>query len=145
MIYLKQVTVESISEVIALEVGEDQKNTVLANVVSLAQAYVQPECRPRAIYHDDTLVGFLMYCIDRDDNEYWLYRLMIDKKFQRKGFARKAIQLLIEDLKKSDPDRRNIYLGVNEDNMSAIQFYLSLDFKFNDQIFGKERIMVLEY
>jgi len=144
MIHLKQVTVDNFDAVIALELCQEQKELVLSNVISLAQAYVQPECIPLAIYADDTLVGFLMYCIDREDDEYWIYRLMIDRKFQRRGFAKKATQLLIETIKK-DRSRQHIYLGVNQENTPAMELYLSLGFQFNGEVFGKERIMVLGY
>lgn len=55
------------------------------------------------IYDDNTLVGFLMTDFDVDD--YWedapeiargnynLWRLMIDKEYQRKEFGREAVLL----------------------------------------------------
>ena len=46
---------------------------------SLAQAFVQPECIPLALYAENKPVGFVMYALDEDDHEYWIYRLMIDK------------------------------------------------------------------
>jgi len=144
MIHLKPVTVDNFAAVIGLEVCEEQKNLVLSNAISLAQAYVQPECVPTAIYNGDTLVGFLMYCIDRDDGEYWMYRLMIDRNFQRRGFARAATQQMIETIKK-DASRHQIFLGVDQENTPAAALYSSLGFQFNGQVFGKERIMVLAY
>ncbi|MCL2828885.1 MAG: GNAT family N-acetyltransferase [Oscillospiraceae bacterium] len=144
MIHLEPVTVDNFAAVIGLEVCEEQKNLVLSNAISLAQAYVQPECVPTAIYDGDMLVGFLMYCIDRDDGEYWMYRLMIDQKFQRRGFARAATQRMIETIKK-DTSRHQIFLGVDRENTPAAELYLSLGFRFNGQVFGKERIMVLAY
>jgi len=144
MISLRLVTKDNIEEIIALEVQEKQKDFVLSNVISIAQAYVQPECKPVAIYENDTPVGFMMYCIDSDDDEYWIYRLMIDQKFQRQGFAKKATELMIKEIKK-DKSRNKIFLGLDQKNECAAKLYQSLEFKFNGQAFGKEQIMVLEY
>ena len=85
MVKLKEINKENFWEVIELGVKDEQKEYVLDNSISIAQAKIQPECIPMAIYDDETLVGFLMYCIDTDDGNYWIYRFMIDKKFQRMG------------------------------------------------------------
>ena len=144
MIHLKPVTLKNIEAVIALKLREEQEGFVLSNVISIAQAYVQPECIPLAIYNDDTIVGFVMYCVDRDDDQYWVYRIMIDEKFQRKGFAREAMVQLLKKIK-SDSSRNKIFIGVDADNIAATALYLSLDFVFDGRTFGKERIMMLAY
>lgn len=48
-----------------------------------------------------------MFGIDSDDNNYWIYRLMIDKKFQGKGIGKQAIYLVIEEI------RRNNYANIS--------------------------------
>ena len=88
MVELKAVTADNYWEIVELAVTGEQDGLVTSNAVSIGQAYVQPECIPLAIYAGDTPVGFLMYCVDRDDGEYWLYRLMIDRRYQGKGYAR---------------------------------------------------------
>lgn len=77
MVTLRAITVENFDAILGLQVGVDQRELVCSNAESIAQAYVQPECIPLAIYAADTPVGFAMYCVDRDDNEWWLYRLMV--------------------------------------------------------------------
>lgn len=61
--------------------GDDQQGFVASNMLSLAQAKVQDECVPLAIYDDDAMVGFVMYAKDRTDHQHWIYRLMIDQRF----------------------------------------------------------------
>ena len=100
MVNLKDINKENFWEVIELKVNDEQKKYVLENSISIAQAKVQPECIPMAIYNDKTLVGFLMYCIDTDDGNYWIYRFMIDKNFQRNGYGKKAMELLLTEIKK---------------------------------------------
>ena len=64
MVTLKEITAENFWDCIALRVSDAQADFVTPNAVSIAQAKVQPECIPLAVYSDDTLVGFAMYCID---------------------------------------------------------------------------------
>ncbi|MBU5675423.1 GNAT family N-acetyltransferase [Alkaliphilus sp. MSJ-5] len=143
-ITLREITADNFWDIIELNVSEEQKELVASNAVSIAQSKVQPECIPMAIYSDDIPVGFIMYCIDRDDNEYWIYRLMIDKKFQSKGFGRRAMEIVINIIKK-DCSRNKIYLGVDKQGVASVKLYEVLGFRFNGKVYGKEHIMVMEY
>nr|WP_309472962.1 GNAT family N-acetyltransferase [Cytobacillus firmus] len=42
------------------------------------------------------LVGFTMYCMDYDEKEYWIYRLIIDVIHQLKGYGKAVMVKLIE-------------------------------------------------
>jgi diamine N-acetyltransferase len=76
MIELRKITGDNIDEVIALEVGENQKDFIqTTNLRSIADAYVlnadgEP-ATPFAIYADEVVVvvGFLMYTYDTLDHE----------------------------------------------------------------------------
>lgn len=144
MITLKAITKENFWDCIDLMVYPDQQKFVTSNAVSIAQAKVQPECIPLAIYNDDTMVGFLLYCLDNDDDEYWIYRLMVDQNYQGQGFATEALHQVIE-LIKDDKTRNQIFLGVHIESEAAIHLYEQAGFEFNGQIFGQEHIMVLHY
>ena len=144
MIKLKEVSTENFWEIIGLEVSEEQSELILSNAISIAQSKVQPECIPMGIYKDETPVGFLMYCIDSDDNEYWIYRIMIDKNHQSKGYGRTAMEQLLKMITE-DKSRNKIYLGVDKKGAASVKLYESLGFNYNGQVFGKEHIMILEY
>ena len=144
MIQLREMTQENFWEVIELKVNDKQKGFVLENSISIAQSKIQPECIPLAIFNDGTLVGFLMYCIDRDDGNYWVYRLMIDRKYQRKGYAKKAMEVLLNEIKK-DKNRNKIMLDVKMESIEAVELYKSLGFYFTGQVFGTSHVMELEY
>ncbi len=144
MISLKQVDTTNFWEVIDQSVAKEHENLVLNNAVSIAQAYVQPECIPLAIYKEDTLVGFAMYCIDTDDGEYWIYRFMIDQRFQGKGYGKLALESLINRIKE-DKNKNKILLGVHLDGKAAVHLYQSMGFEFTGQVFGQEYIMELHY
>jgi len=128
MITLRKIDVYNFAKVIRLEVDESQQDFVTSNAFSLSQAYVMPECRPLAIYNGMSPVGFAMYALDRDEHEYWVYRLMIDKNHQRKGFGREAMRLLIEHIKKEAPDRDRLFISFEPTNEGARRLYTSLGF-----------------
>ncbi|WP_339159789.1 GNAT family N-acetyltransferase [Paenibacillus sp. FSL W8-0186] len=52
----------------------------------------------RAIYSEEILVGFLVFCLnpDMDDNywddNYWIPAIMIDDKHQGKGYGKAAME-----------------------------------------------------
>lgn len=144
MITLKSINRDNFWECVELEVNEYQSRFVASNAISIAQAKVQPECIPMGVYSNDVMVGFVMYCIDEDDGEYWIYRMMIDKKYQNKGYGKEALRQLLEIIKKDDTHDK-IFLGVEIDSILAVKLYQSFGFYFNKQVFGKEHIMRLDY
>ncbi len=144
MLELRHIDAENFWDIIELRVSPEQEKLVTSNAVSIAQAKVQPECVPLAIYSDGQPVGFVMYCIDRDDNEYWIYRLMVDVRFQGKGYGRQAMEQVISIIQKDD-SRHKLFLGVHPDGGASVALYQSLGFVFTGQVFGQEHIMVLEY
>lgn len=144
MILLKEITRENFWDAVSLEVAPEQSDFVTSNAVSIAQSKVQPECIPLAVYDDELMVGLLMYCIDEDDGEYWIYRMMIDKDYQSKGYGKKTMQLLLDRIKE-DKTRNKIFLGVHKESVAAVSLYECFGFKFNGQVFGSEHIMRLDY
>ncbi|WP_033543537.1 GNAT family N-acetyltransferase, partial [Planococcus sp. CAU13] len=128
MIEFKEVDRHNFFNVIDLKVREEQKSFVATNLFSLAQAKAFPECVCLAIYYDDVLVGFTMYCLDADDKEYWIYRLMIDGKFQSKGYGKAAMEKLIDRIKE-DKEHQMIYLSFEPENDLAKKLYEKLGFE----------------
>jgi diamine N-acetyltransferase len=143
MITLKEITRDNFWDCISLEVAPEQADFVTSNAVSIAQSKVQPECIPLAVYDDNLMVGFVMYCIDEDDGEYWIYRMMIDKNYQSKGYGKMVMKLLLDKIKE-DSSHDKIFLGVHVESI-AINMYKNFGFEFNGQVFGKEYIMRLNY
>ena len=129
MVALKEITKENIDGVLALNVGDDQKSFVSDNAVSLAQAYAYSKTAyPFAIYDDDVIVGFIMMGYYEAKDYYTLWKFMIDKSYQNRGYGRKALELGIRYLK----ERFNvseIYTGVVPQNTVAKNLYKSVGFK----------------
>lgn len=144
LIALKKIDVDNFDDIIALSVREDQRELVTTNVESLAQVYVQPECIPLAVYDGALPVGFLMYCLEWEPNEYWLYRLMIDARYQGRGYGRAALAQVLERVKRN-PAHHRLFLGVDPAGVASVALYQSLGFRFDGRQYGKEKIMVLEW
>ena len=130
---LREITPQNFRECIDLKVADEQEKFVAANVVSIAQAKVYPTANPLAVYHEDEMVGFVMYGFDVDENHYYLGRLMIDKKHQGKGYGKAATLAVIEKLKQTR-DCREIYLSFVEENAGAEKLYTDVGFQRTGKI-----------
>jgi len=144
MVILKEIDRNNFHDVLNLEVFDEQKDFVASNCYSLAQAKAQPECIPLAVYNDDTLVGFVMYCMDFEDSEYWVYRLLIDKKYQKRGFGREAMQCVLSILQQ-DKEHTKVYISFEPKNVSAKGLYESLGFTPDGRIIDDEIVYCLNY
>src|SRR5215470_11624768 len=83
-VMLREVTRDTMRAVCHLQVAAEQREYVADNAFSIAQAYFEPKAWFRAIYADETPVGFVMLSDDPDAPEYFLWRLMIDAAQQGK-------------------------------------------------------------
>ena len=68
------------------------------------------------------MVGFTMYARNPMDEQFWIYRFMIDKTWQRRGLGLRAMAVLI-DLIGSPPDVPEIRISYDDDNEPARQLY----------------------
>jgi diamine N-acetyltransferase len=97
---LREVTRDNLGDVLRLKVTEEQRNFVADNATSIAQAHFYPEMAWfRAIYAGETPVGFLMLADEAEKQEYFLWRFMIDARYQGRGYGRRALELLVEHVR----------------------------------------------
>jgi diamine N-acetyltransferase len=96
---LRPITDENRATEFAMRVGPDQELFVASVTESLDEATTTPEARPwyRAIYAASQPVGFLMLSWDVPLGlpgilgPYFLWRLLIDERHQRRGFGTAAL------------------------------------------------------
>lgn len=72
---------------------------------------------------DNEIVGSVIYENKSEDHAY-ISGLVIDQKYQGQGLARKAMELIMEELK----DKKRIDLVTHPENDKAINLYKSLGF-----------------
>lgn len=129
MVELKEISKENLEDVLNLEISEHQEAFVSSNVYSLAQAYVYRETAfPFAVYANNILVGFIMMGFYESRNQYTLWKFMIDKQHQNKGYGREALKQGITYLKDKF-GAKEIYTGVSLGNEIAKHLYNSVGFK----------------
>ena len=129
MVQLEQVTKENIDAVLALDVNEDQKGFVSSTAESLAQAYAYSATAfPFAVSDDGRIVGFIMMGFYEEKNYYTLWKLLIDRKYQHRGYGRKALELGIAFLKEWYGVSA-VFTGVSPGNTAAKNLYRSMGFR----------------
>ena len=142
MITLHPITADNFVECIGLTPSDEQqaRGYVAPNVLSLAQAYVEPWWTPLAVYADETMVGFVLYgrWPQRAYVEMWgdkpkpgidyILRMMIDKRYQGLGYGKAALAAVVERIK-AQGGCRAIELDYDRDNLPAGRLYTGSGFR----------------
>ena len=124
---LRPVTRDNIDELLGLSVHEHQRGFVSTVAESLAQAYVYHDTAyPFAVYDGDEIVGFIMMAYYDAKGYYTLWKLLIDKAHQHKGYGRQALKQGIAFL--AQRGVKEIYTGVVTENTAAKGLYASVGF-----------------
>ena len=163
MVHLEKIDARNLWDVIDLKVRKEQKSFVAPNEGSLLEAYlaVGSECKafPFAICNDKKLVGFLMIGYNEaamyemyDEtppeslkNSYSLWRLMIDKKYQGRGYGKEAVRLALEFIRTWPCGKaETCELSYEPENETAKQLYHSFGFAENGEMDGDEVIAILK-
>ncbi|MCU5300020.1 GNAT family N-acetyltransferase, partial [Bacillus paranthracis] len=128
-IYLKPIDKNNWEEAIRLSVKKEQQTLIASNLYSIAEVQFLDDFYAKGIYLDETMIGFTMFGIDSDDNNYWIYRLMIDKKFQGKGIGKQAIHLVIDEIRRNNNANISIIMiGYAPENFTAKFLYKKVGF-----------------
>lgn len=125
---LREITRDNWEQCIDLRVNKEQQQFVASNLYSIAEVQFLPDFKALAIYTDETMVGFVMFGLDEDDHNYWIYRLMVDENHQGKGYGKAALLQVIERLKEK-PDCNEIIVGYKPENIEAEKTYLKAGFQ----------------
>lgn len=142
IVSLREITNDTLGAVLRLKVSPEQEQFVANNAVSIAQAHFEPKAWFRAIYADETPVGFVMLYDDPDKPEYFLWRYMVDSRYQRHGFGRRALELLIDHVR-TRPNARKLLLSYVPAEGSPEPFYAQLGFVNTGEVDDGENIMEL--
>jgi len=131
----KGITKENFMQIVKLSntLSDAQKRCVATNERSLAQAYVnQDKAWPRAIYLDDTPIGFIMLntspqdILKEDYPALDVWRLMIGGPYQSKGYGKQALDLVMSIAK--EKKMKTVYLSCDMEGPMPYQFYIKYGF-----------------
>lgn len=145
-VQLKDIDAGNWHEALGLVLEPGQEHFVAPNVYSLAEAYVKPQWpvyRPMAVYDAGQMVGFAMYAGDpASAKNHYVQRLMIDRRFQGRGYGRAAMVALLGLIRENEACEE-ITLTVAPDNANAQGLYRSLGFEDTGRMHLGERVFTL--
>jgi len=147
---LREITEQNRAQVEALAVTDDQSFYVAGVAESLEEAAEHPDAKPwyRAVHADDEPVGFVMISdgitVSNPDylGPYYLWRILVDVRFQGLGYGSRALDLVVEHLR-TRPDARVLLTSHVVGPASPRGFYLRYGFRATDRVHDGEP--VLEY
>lgn len=157
-IVFKDITLSNVGELCGLRVFEHQETFVASNTFSLAEAYACSNdgyfVQPFGIYDGAAPIGFIMIgygkLSDPDEppvaeGNYILWRLMIDKEYQGKGYSAPILQKAIEYVKTYPAGKADcLWLSYEKDNQHARNIYKKFGFSENGQMSGDEIVAVYD-
>ena len=119
---------------IPLSVSKDQEQYVASTTTILARAYAYREQRSRAfvIYDNETPVGMVLYHDEDSLDAYIFSEILIDERFQGKGYGTTATKLVLDRMKK-DGRYHKVVLCYIEGNDAAKRLYEQFGFVETDR------------
>ncbi|MGQ7348100.1 GNAT family N-acetyltransferase [Streptococcus suis] len=98
MIRLELVNKDNFEAVLQVQLASEDQRRVASVEYSLAQAWLYKDSGmilPYAVLSGRKVVGFAMLSIEPKDNSYYLWRLLIDKNHQNRGYGKEVIRQVI--------------------------------------------------
>jgi histidinol dehydrogenase len=137
----------NVDELIKLQTTPEQERFVASVPKSLAQAAYRPAGRPLGLYADGKAVGFLLLWDSRRDDDFhdradelYIWRLMIDHRFQRQGHGQAAMRWLIDEARRMGVAR----VGLSHVPENAVgAFYERFGFRYTGKVNEGEQEMLL--
>ncbi|WP_314050019.1 GNAT family N-acetyltransferase [Abiotrophia defectiva] len=146
---LRDITGDNYFQVLDLKISPEQEAAkfVAPVVRSLADAWYYREegiTYPKAIYAKEDLVGFIMYDLDPESQQVFIWRFLIDQRYQGKGYGRQTIETVLAMAKEQAQMTKVVadYVDGNEPMKKIL-----LDLGFEETGFdqdSKEHIMVYQ-
>lgn len=146
---LREITGDNYFQVLELKISPEQEAAKFVSPVvrSLADAWYYCEegiTYPKAIYAKEDLVGFIMYDLDPEEQQVFIWRFLIDQAFQGRGYGRQTIEAVVEMAKQQTQMTKVVadYVDGNEPMKKIL-----LDLGFEETGFdpdNNEHIMVYQ-
>ena len=149
-IHFMRITATTLNQICNLSktLSPTHRKMVADNVHSIAEAHFSPSAWFRAIYADETPIGFIMTHTGSDYEDgidcpgVFLWRFMIAEPYQGKGYGKRALYKLIQHLKAMGVPV--LYTSCEQGEGSPEGFYRKLGFTPTGGYYGYEIELVLE-
>jgi diamine N-acetyltransferase len=140
---LQPITRKNFYAVIRLKVKPEHRPSIAPNSQSIAEAHYNDNVYFKAIYADEDLVGFIMLAdpaMFGDLTRYYLWRLMVDQKFQGLGYGKLALDLLCKYVR-TRPNADYLYSGYHPGENGPEKFYHRYGFEIIDEMDGNDQVI----
>lgn len=144
IVSLREITGETLRPILGLAVSSEQEEFVAPNSVSIAEGCYADDAWIRGIYADDTAVGFAMCSFKPDKPQYYLWRYMIDHRYQGMGFGLRGMEQVIDVVRKQ-PNADSMILSYVREDGGPQDFYARLGFQDTGEEHHGEWLMRLDF
>jgi diamine N-acetyltransferase len=135
---LEPVDRDNVQALCALRTKPGQDRFVAPNAVTLAEAHHYPGSLVRGIYADGEPVGVLWVAREQPQDPPFLVRLSIAGDHQRRGIGRRAMALLLDELRAAGETELELSFVPAEDGPQG--FYERLGFSDTGRTLEDERV-----
>lgn len=147
MIYIEDIDDQNVFDVCELTtnkngIGTTMEQYLCCNATSIAESKYFPQMHPKAIYHDNDLIGFMMYQHESTSKTATICRYMLDYKYHGQGLGKASFNQIIQYLKVLH--FKEIVIMIDDDNTIAKHLYTSFGFKFTGKVLKDEHYYRLE-
>lgn len=125
MIKLTGITEENWFEAADLSVKDEQKTFVAPAIGIIARGYVYRGCNGKVhvIENDGTIIGLALTREFEDEPlGYDLQQIMIDERYQGRGYGSQALGLILDELRQ-EGHYDHVEVCVKKDDIGAIRLY----------------------
>ncbi|WP_029187355.1 GNAT family N-acetyltransferase [Streptococcus suis] len=113
MIRLELVNKDNFGAVLQVQLAPEDQRRVASVEYSLAQAWLYREeenILPYAVRSGQKVIGFLLLSLLAEDKSYYVWRLLIDKDCQNRGYGKEVIRQVI-GLAKENPSCHTVTMN----------------------------------
>ena len=147
MVSLRPITDANRHAIEALAVTPDQQRFVSGVRESILEAEEEPDARALywAIYADETPVGFVMIADEVGSPDYiahYLWKLLIDEHYQRRGFGKATLGLIVEYFRSRGVG--TMWTSTGHGDGSPVTSYERYGFERTGDLHGGEILLRLE-
>ncbi len=138
MVSLRPLNESNREAVEALRVSPSQEPFVSSVADSLLEAAEHPDAHALywAVYAEDTPVGFVMIADEVDNPDYipqYLWKLLIDERYQRQGFGTATLDLIVEYFR-GRPGVEVLNTSAGQGDGSPVTFYERYGFERTGEV-----------
>lgn len=127
-ITLRDVTRQNIRQVLKLKAAPEQERLAPTVAHMIARGVYEENAWFKAIYADEEPAG-LVKVWESSPEEPDLWGIIVDEKYQGRGYGRRAVELAVALIKSRNPQAKRLCVGYLPENGDAQAFFKKCGFE----------------